>query len=57
MRCVFYVLFNVFLRCFGQVKAVKTVQSYEKYFIYARTIYNVMKHKNSGKIIGWYESG
>lgn len=57
MRCVFYVLFNVFLRCFGQVKAVKTVQSYEKYFIYARTIYNVMKHKNSGKIIGWHESG
>ena len=34
----FYVLFNVFLRCFGQVETVKTVQSYEKYFIYARTI-------------------
>lgn len=38
MRCVFYVLFIVFLRCFGQVEAIKTVQSYEKYFIYARTI-------------------
>lgn len=37
MRCVFYLLFIVFLRCFGQVKTVKTVQSYEKYFIYART--------------------
>lgn len=34
----FYVLFNVFLKCLGQVEAVKTVQSYEKYFIYARTI-------------------
>ena len=38
-------------------KTVKTVQSYEKYFIYARTIYNVMKHKNSEKIIGWHKSG
>lgn len=45
----FYVLFNVFLRCFGQVVPVKSAAKLRKIFHIRAYNYNVMKHKNGGR--------